>query len=68
MFEVRSCEKGALHDNMLNGLEGCTTLVGNLIWSVLGEEPLRVFACKGMTCDPGQDTPETLYLNKSLYV
>src|SRR6266567_8938906 len=24
-----SCEKGTMHDDMLDGLEGCTTLAGN---------------------------------------
>ena len=45
-----------MHDDMLNGLERCTALAGNLIWSVLGEEPLCVFAYKGMSCDddPGR--------------
>jgi len=51
VLEARSCEKGAVHDDMLDGLEGCTALAGNLIWSMLRKESFHVFTYEGMSCD-----------------
>jgi hypothetical protein len=49
--EVRGRQDGAVHDDMLDGLEGFTALAGDLIRSVLRKEPLCVFTCEGMSCN-----------------
>jgi hypothetical protein len=48
---ARGGEQRAVHDDMLDGLEGCAALAGDLVWSVLGEESLRVFPGKGVSCN-----------------
>jgi len=44
-------EERAVHYDMLYGLDGFTTLACDLVWSVLREESLCVFPCKGMSCN-----------------
>ena len=36
---------------MLYSLDGFATLACDLVWSVLREESLCVFACEGMSCN-----------------
>jgi hypothetical protein len=51
MLEARVRESGAVHDDMLDGLEGLAALACDLVWSVLGEESLRVFSRECVTCN-----------------
>jgi len=51
VFEACGSEKGAMHDDILDGLKGFATLAGNLVLSVLGKESLHVFAYEGMSCN-----------------
>jgi hypothetical protein len=50
MLEARVCEYWAVHDDMLDGLDGFAALAGDLVWSVQREEPLGVLPCKSVTC------------------
>ena len=51
MFKACGCESWALHDYMLDGLEGFAALAGNLILSVLGKESSCVFTYESMSGD-----------------
>jgi hypothetical protein len=64
---ARGGEQRAVHDDMLDGLEGCAALAGDLVWSVLGEESLRVFPGKGVSCNDRAGRPRNT-VSKQIFV